>query len=266
MLVDIADCIGCKSCEVACKEWNENPAERTHFTGSYQSHPGTTPQTWTVVTFTEDEAGHPDRSGLFWHFTKVNCMHCTEAACVQACPTDALYHTEMGAVNLEPARCIGCGKCEAVCPFDQVHVATRFLDTSQKAGKCTLCYDRISAGMAPACVKACPTDAIKYGTRSDLIAWGKQRVEELRARGYDQANLYGESELGGLHQLYVLLDRPSRYGLPEDPKVPTSLGVWRQFVNPFGKVALAATVLGLVSNFFVTRWTLKGHRAHARRE
>lgn len=252
MLTDISECIGCKACEVACKQWNENKAESTTFIGSYQSHESLSAKTWTVISFVEDES--LDRTNLSWQFAKRNCMHCSEAGCVEACPVDALTYTDMGFVQLSKDKCIGCGYCEQNCPFDMVHVgATDFFETSAKAGKCTLCADRITNGLAPACVTACPTDCIKYGTREDLISWGEQRVATLKARGFTNAMLYGKTELGGLHQMYVLLDKPEKYGLPVNPQVSPALKFMKKVVQPVGKFLLGAGLFALVLNFLIAR-------------
>lgn len=251
MLVDISDCIGCKACEVACKQWNQNPAELAKFNGTYQSHDNLSAKTWTMIKFTEemDEAGK-----IQWMFQKHNCMHCTEAGCVMACPVDALYHEPNGVVNLNFDKCIGCGYCEQACPFDAIHVDPQFFGTNQKAGKCTLCYDRITNGLAPACVQACPTDCIKYGSRDDLIKWGQERVATLKARGFKNAYLYGETELGGLHELYVLTERPEKYNLPTNPTVSKRVYLWQKFVKPIGKTVLGAMLFGLLANLIVNRF------------
>lgn len=253
MLTDLSECIGCKACEVACKQWNQNEAETTTFLGSYQSHPGIVDNTWTVIQFVENIDEQRDMSIASWEFLKRNCMHCTEAGCVTACPVDALTYGELGTVDFHPERCIGCGYCQQGCPFEAIDVRAQLFDTDKKAGKCSLCIDRITNGMAPACVQTCPTDCIKYGSRDDLIRWGRQRVEQLKARGFTNATLYGENELGGLHQLYVLLDSPDKYGLPVDPKVSPTLKFIRSVVYPVGKFLLGATLFGLLINFFASR-------------
>lgn len=251
MLVDISDCIGCKACEVACKQWNQNPWDLAEFNGTYQSHENLSASTWTLIKFTEEVT---DAGDINWMFQKHNCMHCTESGCVMACPTEALYHADNGVVNLNFDKCIGCGYCEQACPFDAIHVDAQFFDTNKKAGKCTMCFDRITHGLAPACVTACPTDCIKYGTRDDLIAWGKQRVETLKARGFKNAYLYGENELGGLHQLYVLTDLPEKYGLPAEPKVSKRVYLWQRFIKPVGKFVLGSMLFGLLVNLVVNRF------------
>lgn len=251
MLTDISECIGCKACEVACKQWNENPVDTTTFLGSYQSHASLSHNTWTVIQFVEDISDNRDH--VAWMFAKHNCMHCNEAGCVESCPVDALTYGDMGTVHLNESKCIGCGYCEQGCPFDMVHVSSQLFDTDKKAGKCTLCVDRITSGMAPACVQACPTDCIKYGTREQLLAWGKERVAKLKARGFAGATLYGEKEMGGLHQMYVLLDTPDKYALPVNPRISPTLRFMKRVVHPVGKVLLGAGLFGLLINWLVVR-------------
>ncbi|HYG59653.1 MAG TPA: 4Fe-4S dicluster domain-containing protein [Symbiobacteriaceae bacterium] len=251
MLVDVSACIGCKACEVACKQWNRNPAEIGKFTGSYQSHENLTAATWTLIKFRE---GQRDTGDVSWTFQKHNCMHCTEAGCVIACPVDALFYEENGVVNLNPDKCIGCGYCEQACPFDAIHVDAQLWNTNKKAGKCTLCYDRVMNGLNPACVQACPTDCIKYGDRDELIAWGRQRVDALRRQGYANASLYGAEELGGLHELYVLTDRPAAFGLPEGVEVSKRVYIWQRIAKPIGKVVFGTMLLGLLANLIVNRF------------
>lgn len=253
MLTDLSECIGCKACEVACKQWNQNQAETSPFLGSYQAHPAVLDNTWTFIQFVEDIDDARNMDITSWAFLKKNCMHCTEAGCVTACPVDALTYGPMGTVEFHEDRCIGCGYCEKGCPFGAVHVRAQAFDTDKKAGKCTLCLDRISNGMAPACVQTCPTDCIKYGTRDDLVRWGRERVAALRARGFRNATLYGENELGGLHQLYVLLDTPDKYGLPVNPQISPTLKFFRSVLYPAGKFLLGATLFGLLINFFASR-------------
>lgn len=210
MLTDVSDCIGCKACEVACKQWNQKPWDLAKQGGTYQSHPDLSAQTWTLVQFNEQASPAGD---IAWRFRKHNCMHCTDAPCIEECPVDALSHAPNGTVVLDLNRCVGAGECVEECPYGAIHLDRTQRKGNRKSGKCTLCYDRVTNGLAPACVKACPTDCIKFGARSDLIRWGKQRVADLQARGLKGATLYGETEQGGLHQLYVLTGPPDLFGL-----------------------------------------------------
>lgn len=256
MLVDTSECIGCKACEVACKQWNQNDVRIAQEPGTYQSHPALDAETWTVIKFTETA----EENGMSkWLMQKHNCMHCTEAGCVTACPTDALQYGDYGVVTLDQDACIGCGYCEPACPFDAIHVdRTAFGQKAQKAGKCTLCFDRISNNAQPACVATCPTDCIKFGDRAQLIEWGKERVAQLQAMGYPKANLYGVDEMQGLHELYVLLESPEAYGLPVSPALSKTLTLWKYGLQPLGKALLGAGVFGLLINFLAARRTFKG--------
>lgn len=251
MLVDISDCIGCKACEVACKQWNQNPAEMAPFQGSYQSHPNLTASTWTLIKFQESVRENGDVS---WTFQKHNCMHCTEAGCVMACPVDALTYDDHGVVNLDFEKCIGCAYCEQACPYDAIHVDAQLWSTGKKAGKCTLCFDRITNGLNPACVQACPTDCIKYGARAELINWGQERVALLKKRGFANATLYGADELGGLHELYVLTDVPEQFGLPVRPEISKRIFIWQRWLKPVGKILVGTMLFGLFLNLVVNRF------------
>jgi formate dehydrogenase iron-sulfur subunit len=257
MLVDVSDCIGCKACEVACKQWNQNKAETPAYTGSYQSHTNLSSVTWTLVRFREGKKANGD---MDWTFHKYNCMHCTDAECIEACPVGALFHSDNGVVNLDFDKCTGCGYCEEECPYDAVHVNAQLWNTKKKAGKCTLCYDRITNGLNPACVQACPTDCIKYGARDELIRWGQERVATLKRRGYPNATLYGVNEKDGLHELYVLTDTPAAFGLQSEEEGRSEgrefskrafVGRW---VRPAGKVLLGSMLFGLLANLIVNRF------------
>lgn len=256
MLVDTSECIGCKGCEVACKQWNQNEVRINQDPGTYQSHPALDAETWTVIRFFETE----EENGMSkWLMQKHSCMHCTEAGCVTACPTDALQYGDYGVVTLNQNACIGCGYCEPACPFDAIFVdRTAWGQRAQKAGKCTFCYDRIAHGMQPACVATCPTDCIKYGDREALIAWGRERVAQLQAMGYKNANLYGVDEMRGLHHLYVLLEPPEAYGLPVEPELSPVLRLWKYGLQPIGKAVLGVGLFGLVVNWLAARRVFKG--------
>ena len=231
ILCDSTRCIACRACQVACKQWNELEAEETTNRGTYENPPDLSAVTWNRIKFIEKE-----RAGkLDWLFVRLACMHCTEASCERVCPTGAISHHESGAVIIDQKQCIGCGYCVQACPFHVPH-KDEALGTARK---CWLCMDRTSNGQQPACVKSCPTGALEYGDRDQLVAVGQQRVQALKAKEYSNAYLYGEAELGGLHALYVLDDSPATYGLPESPQtaISTSMGQWLSGILTAGVVA-----------------------------
>lgn len=251
MLLDISKCTACRGCQAACKEWNDLNAMHTQQQGTYQNPPTLNPTTYTLIEFIE----HEDDKGQFaWTFFNRRCLHCSQAACVDVCPTGALKHDAMGFVSLEQNVCNGCGYCAETCPFGvpRLDVKNR-LTGEAKATKCTFCQDRMHNDLVPACAKACPTGAISFGSRGEMILAGRQRVEELKAAGYANARLYGENELGGLGQMYVLPQAASFFGLPENPQVPGLATGWQNAIQPFGYLAVGATVAGLAFNWLAQR-------------
>ena len=215
-LVDIDLCIGCKACEVACKEWNGLEAEETYNFGSYQSHKDLTASTWDLMRFTEVDLEDGD---LAWLIRKDSCMHCEEPGCLLACPAPgAIVQYTNGIVDFDQTKCIGCQYCVAGCPFD----IPRFDPETKKVYKCTLCVDRVSAGLEPACVKSCPTGAIRYGGKAEMLDYAAAKVGKLKDRGFENAMLYDPEGVGGVHMMYVVPrgDMLSGYGLPSDPQVP----------------------------------------------
>jgi formate dehydrogenase iron-sulfur subunit len=224
---DTTVCIGCKACEVACKEWNNLPADDVGLTGcSYDNTGALSANTWRHVAFVErsGEGGvradkqTPFQSG--WLMMSDVCKHCHNPPCLEACPTGALFKTEFDTVVVQQDVCNGCGYCVPACPFGVVDVSA----IDGKAHKCTLCYDRLKGGLEPACAKSCPTDAIQFGEVSDLVRRAKKRVQELHGRGVAGAYLYGAEggpgatgDLGHLNAFFLLTDRPEVYNLPPAP-------------------------------------------------
>jgi formate dehydrogenase iron-sulfur subunit len=229
---DTTVCIGCKACEVACKEWNLVPDDGFVFTGnSYDNTGGLGASTWRHVAFIEQEKplrvetdaaglGGDGAGGLRWLMSSDVCKHCTEAACLDVCPTGSLFRTEFDTVVVQQDICNGCGYCVSACPFGVI-------DRREEDGrvwKCTLCYDRVGVGLEPACAKACPTKSIQFGPLEELRSRAGQRVATLHERGVTDARLYGadpDGGVGGMGAFFLLLDEPEVYGLPPDPVVTT---------------------------------------------
>ena len=225
---DTSLCIGCKACEVACKQWNQLPADGNELSGNSYDNTGMLgATTWRHVQFIEQAKANGHDAGQRWLMMSDVCKHCANAACLEACPTGALVRTEFGSVYVQQDICNGCGYCVPACPFGVIDRAPK--DGHFEAGrahKCTLCYDRQKDGLEPACAKACPTDSIQFGDVEELQAKARQRLADLRARGEASARLYGmpdsteAREVGHLNAFFLLLDRPETYNLPEVPRLP----------------------------------------------
>ncbi|MCO6007852.1 4Fe-4S dicluster domain-containing protein [Actinoallomurus purpureus] len=220
---DTSVCIGCKACEVACKEWNAVPDDGFALTGmSYDNTGALGASTWRHVAFVEQTRPHQVGDGVDtrWLMASDVCKHCTHAACLDVCPTGALIRTEFGTVVVQEDICNGCAYCVSACPYG---VIDRREDDG-RAWKCTLCYDRIGDGLEPACAKACPTDSIQYGPLDELRERASARLNTLHEEGVTEARLYGEDDsdgVGGAGAFFLLLDEPEVYGLPPDPVVTT---------------------------------------------
>lgn len=243
-LIDVSSCIGCKACQSACMEWNDLRDEVGHNHGTYDNPNDLTPESWTVMRFSEVEVT-PNR--LEWLIRKDGCMHCEDPGCLKACPSPgAIVKYANGIVDFISEHCIGCGYCVKGCPFD----VPRISEKDNKAYKCSLCADRVAVGQEPACAKACPTGAIRFGSKDDMLDYGAGRVAELQTRGYDKAAVYDPEGVGGTHVVYVLQhgDKPELYaGLAADPRISPWVALWKGAAKP---LALAAMVGAAVVGFF----------------
>ncbi len=224
-LTDSTLCIGCKACEVACKEWNGVKEDGFNWSGySYDNTGAVGASTWRHVKFVENspEPGQGGNSPELntWSFSSDVCKHCENAGCLEACPTGSIVRTEFGGIYIQPDICNGCGYCVVSCPFGVVERNP----SDGRAFKCTFCYDRQKAGLVPACAKACPTESIKFGEIESLKIRAKGRLEELRSRGMRDANLYDASDtsVGGTHAMFIVRGEPKSYNLPPRPEVPTT--------------------------------------------
>jgi len=253
-LVDTSTCIGCKACEVACQEWNDLKAVGTVNLGDYQTLKTLDAEFWNLIRFDEREVD----GGIKWLMRKDQCMHCADPGCLEACPAPgAIVQYANGIVDVNPAQCIGCAYCETGCPFD----VPRFSAKTGKMAKCTLCVDRVSVGLEPACIKACPTGCLHFGTKDDMVALGKARVEQLKANGYANAALYDPPGVGGTGVLSVLAfgDHPEWYGsLPANPRVPLAVQLWKKILRPLGLLAIIGAVVGAFGHHLYHG--NKGHR------
>jgi formate dehydrogenase iron-sulfur subunit len=249
---DTSLCIGCKACEVACKEWNQVPESLQGFTGmSYDNTIDLGADTWRHVAFVEQSkplqvgvdgdgglATMQEGESLRWLMASDVCKHCQHAACLDVCPTGALFRTEFDTVVVQEDICNGCGYCVSACPFG-------VLDKREEDGrvwKCTLCYDRLKDDKEPACAQACPTNSIQFGELGDLRDRAAERLEELTAAGQDRAQLYlhdTEDGIGGAHAFFLLLDEPEVYGLPPDP-----IDTTRDIKSIWAAAGAAAVALG----------------------
>jgi formate dehydrogenase iron-sulfur subunit len=254
---DTSICIGCKACEVACKEWNLLPDDGFELTGmSFDNTGALGASSWRHVAFIEQRVPAGEASvdlgmstveapvpaaqstvdlglptvgvpvpagaadGVRWLMASDVCKHCTRAGCLDVCPTGALFRTEFGSVVVQEDICNGCGYCVSACPFGVIDRRPG----DGRAWKCTLCYDRLRGDLEPACAHACPTKSIQFGPLDELRERAALRVEDLHQRGVTSARLYGEDPgdgVGGTGAVFLLLDQPEVYGLPPDPVVPT---------------------------------------------
>jgi len=237
-LIDTSKCIGCKACQVACLEWNNLREEVGDNRGVYDNPADLTPASLTVMRFSEWI--NPETTDLEWLIRKDGCMHCEDPGCLKACPAPgAIVQYSNGIVDFVHENCIGCGYCIKGCPFD----IPRISKVDHKAYKCTLCSDRVAVGQGPACAKACPTQAIVFGTKEEMKQHAEGRIEDLKSRGFANAGLYDPPGVGGTHVMYVLhhADQPEIYaGLPNDPKISPVVELWKGVTKYAGLTAIAA--------------------------
>jgi len=249
---DTTVCIGCKACEVACKQWNQLPDDGFTFTGmSFDNTVELGASTWRHVSFIERPVPLPEQTtggGDFsWLMMSDVCKHCQRPACMEVCPTGAIVRTEFDTVYVQPDICNGCGYCITACPFGVIDRR----EEDGRAWKCTLCYDRLKDGHEPACAKACPTDSIQFGDLDELRVKAQARVEILHERGLEEAYLYGADAADqpgteGLNAFFLLVDKPEVYNLPPDPVVPTKKvgDAWRAMA--FAAAGMVAAAIGAV--------------------
>ena len=245
-LIDVSICIGCKACQVACSEWNDLRDDVGENFGVYDNPRDLSPESWTLMRFDEyvNEQGK-----LEWLIRKDGCMHCEDPGCLKACPQPgAIVQYANGIVDFQSEQCIGCGYCVAGCPFNIPRISKK----DNKAYKCTLCSDRVAVGQEPACVKTCPTGAIAFGSKDDMLIKAEGRVQEMKTRGFDQAGIYDPQGVGGTHVMYVLhhADQPELYHkLPKDPKISAVVQGWKGWFKPLAALGFVATLAGAAAHY-----------------
>ena len=240
MLVDVTKCVSCWWCYAACKNYNKLPET---IKPAPEQPPPLSSNVWTTLK--------PIKKDAEWHSRKQACNHCTDAACVEVCPTGALSYNRLGFVQYDKEKCSGCGYCAEFCPFGVPQLERNKLSGAAVMDKCTFCKDRVADGEQPACAAACPTGAIKFGKRDELVKEGKERVATL-SKANNNAVFYGDKELGGLHVMYVLDDSPEVYGLPVNPEVPAA-AIVRDVLKWVGVGAAVAVLAGFGFNYIVAR-------------
>lgn len=252
ILFDSSRCTSCRGCQVACKCWNnlpseptaENPYDSVNWNGQFTSPSDLNGTTRLIMTFNDFEDDNSQKR-VGWAFGRRACQHCTEAPCATVCPGGALERDEeTGFVTVHQDKCIGCQYCHGVCPFDVPRYDSSGALDKTVINKCTGCVDRVSHGMAPACVTTCQPNALQFGDRDEMIAIAKEKVEWLHKQGYDKAELYGENEMGGLHVIQVLKHGVKAHGQVENPQMPATATI-TQLMKPITGGISALTVLGL---------------------
>jgi formate dehydrogenase iron-sulfur subunit len=246
-LIDTTTCIGCKACEVACVEWNDLTFRETVFDNTYQTMPDTVWNYWNLIKFNEHTR---DDGAMMWLMRKDQCMHCAEPGCLEACPADnAIVQYQNGIVDFQQEYCIGCQYCVTGCPFN----IPKFNTETKKMFKCTLCNDRVSQGLEPACIKSCPTGCLHFGTKDEMKQLAESRAQQLREHsGFANAGVYDPTGVGGTSVIYVLHDitNPQIYGgLPANPRVPLAVRLWKKPLKWLGNLAIAGGLLGVVIHY-----------------
>ena len=249
-LIDVSKCIGCKACQAACMEWNDTHQPIGEFNGTYEDPHDLTETQFTLMRFTEWI--NPKTDNLEWLIRKDGCMHCAEPGCLEACPAPgAIVKYSNGIVDFVHENCIGCGNCVKGCPFN----IPRISRVDHTAYKCTLCSDRVAVGQGPACAKACPTQAIVFGTKKEMQAHAEDRIKDLKSRGYEQAGLYDPPGVGGTHVMYVLhhADQPELYaGLARDPQISPVVKAWKGVTQFAGLAVMGfAVAAGVVHSLLI---------------
>ena len=249
-LIDVSKCIGCKACQSACIAWNDTHPAIEENRGVYDNPEDLNAEMFTLMRYTEWE--NDETKNLEWLIRKDGCMHCEDPGCLKACPAPgAIVQYSNGIVDFVHENCIGCGYCIKGCPFD----IPRISKVDNRAYKCTLCSDRVAVGQGPACQKACPTQAIVFGTKDEMKEWAGKRIEDLKSRGFENAGLYDPPGVGGTHVMYVLhhADKPEIYaGLPANPTISPVVEAWKgisKYVG-FGFMGFAA-VAGVVHHMLM---------------
>ncbi len=247
-LIDVSKCIGCKACQSACLEWNDLREEVGFNEGVYDNPHDLTPNTFTLMRFTEWV--NPE-GNLEWLIRKDGCMHCADPGCLKACPAPgAIVQYSNGIVDFVHENCIGCGYCVKGCPFN----IPRISKVDNKAYKCTLCSDRVAVGQGPACAKSCPTHAIVFGTKDEMKKHADGRIADLKSRGFKNAGLYDPPGVDGTHVMYVLhhADQPEIYaGLPRNPAISPIVELWKGATKYAGFAAIGAFAAISVLHRFV---------------
>ena len=250
-LIDVSKCIGCKACQSACIEWNDTHPAIEENVGVYMNPHDLTPDMFTLMRFSEWI--NPETDNLEWLIRKDGCMHCADPGCLKACPAPgAIVQYSNGIVDFIHENCIGCGYCVKGCPFN----IPRISKTDHRAYKCTLCSDRVAVGQGPACAKACPTQAIVFGTKEDMKKHAAERITDLKSRGYKNAGLYDPPGVGGTHVMYVLhhADKPHIYeGLPDNPKISAVVNTWKGVTKYVGLAAMGFAVAASVAHGLFAR-------------